>query len=188
VRFSNGEAFSADTVVAVFRYLKQSRIETQFASNEARAISDVVKVDDLTIEITTQAPDPILDRRLSLIFMVPEGAWRDLGPDSFSRQPIGTGPFQLTDWGMSKGKYFLDRYKESWRGRGPVARLEMQIVQDSTARVQALVSGRVDLAFGIGLDALDDLRARGLTVLARELRFRISTPRHRLPIRAFGLP
>ncbi len=178
VRFSNGDPFSADTVVAVFQYLKQGRVDSQFASNEARAVADVVKVDNLTIEITTQAPDPILDRRMSLIFMVPERAWREMGSEAFSRQPVGTGPFRLTDWGMSSGKYFLDRYKDSWRGRGPISHIELQIVPDATARVQALVSGRVDLALNLGLDALDDLRARGFTVLARE----------RSPVEGIALP
>ena len=178
IQFANGEPFNADTVVTTIEFLKRPESQQLFAANEVRGITAVRAVDGVTVEITTAKADAILDRRLSLIMMVPPKAWAAMGADAFAQQPIGTGPFVLEDWGQSRGRFALKRNPTSWRKSATIDRIEVAPLVDATPRMQALVSRQVDLAYNIGLDAGDDLRQQGFQMMVRE----------RSPVEAWALP
>ncbi|MGY0406598.1 ABC transporter substrate-binding protein, partial [Pseudoalteromonas sp. SYSU M81241] len=50
-------------------------------------------VDDHTIDFAADPVQPILPLLLSLVTIVPEET-----PVEFTRTPIGTGPYELTEW------------------------------------------------------------------------------------------
>ncbi|HWD43004.1 MAG TPA: ABC transporter substrate-binding protein, partial [Actinomycetota bacterium] len=70
VKFSNGEAFNADAVVASVERV----IDPKFNSEQASFFSTITgatKVDDLTVTIETKGPDPLLPSRMYWMKMVP---------------------------------------------------------------------------------------------------------------------
>ncbi len=178
VQFANGAPFTAATVEAVIKILQAPELATLYSANEARAIESVSVVDPYTVDIVTRVPDAILDRRLSHIYMVPEQRWKEMGQERFAMEPVGSGPYQLIDWGMKSGRYELKRNSTSWRKSLDVDVIRFQVLPDPTSREQALVSGQVDLSYNIGIDNLTSLKEHGFKVVARE----------RSPVEGIALP
>ncbi len=164
VVFANGEPFDAHTVVAIFDYLALPEARGMFMAAEARNIEKTQALDDFTVEFITRKPDAILPKRLTLFFVVPPKAWADMGPEEFALHPIGSGPYQLRDWGFQTGQYVLDHNPSSWRARtspDPAEALVFYVAADAVARSQSLISGQTHMVFNLGLDMLADLESLG---------------------------
>lgn len=168
VVFANGEPFNADTVVAAIEYLKTDPAQRFFISGEVAVIDSVTAVDEHTVQFTTSSPDAIFPKRLSMILMVPEKAWQDMGPDDFGLQPIGTGPFILTDWGMNSGRSRLVRNPSSWRNVKELTEIQFVVIGEQISRAQALMSDQVDVAYGLGFESLHLLEQEGFRTLVKE--------------------
>lgn len=163
VSFSNGRSFDAAVVAANIRWLISPVGRATVVGNELRGVSDVEVVDELTVLIRTKAPDPILPQRLTAVFLVEPDTWTRLGPDGFADAPVGTGPFQLQRWDVTSNTVVLTRRAGSWRASG-VDELRFRGMPERAGRVQALLSGAVDLAL-IGHDNHAELQARGFRVV-----------------------
>ena len=163
VRFSNGRAFDAAVVAANMRWLTGPTGRATVVGNELRNVSDVEIVDERTVLIRTRAPDPILPQRLTALFLVEPDTWARLGPDGFADAPVGTGPFQLHSWDLTSNTVVLTRRADSWRASA-VDELRFKGMPERSGRVQALLSGAVDLAL-IGHDNHAELAARGFQVV-----------------------
>ncbi len=160
VTFSNGEPFNAKAVVATLTWLRTPEGMRMVVSPEISGIVSAEAVDDDTVVIKTAKPDPLLPARLSGIMIVAPGAWSELGPEGFSQTPFGTGSFAVKDWGKG-ARVTLEAFQNSWR-KPKVDRLIIVNLPEDTSRVQALMSGQVDIAGNIGMDDLDMLEAAGM--------------------------
>ena len=160
VAFSNGEPFNAKAVMATLAWIRMPEGARMVIGPEIRGIVGAEAVDDYTVTISTAKPDPILPARLSGIMIVAPGAWAELGPDGFSQTPFGTGSFAVKDWGKG-ARVTLEAFTNSWR-RPKVDRLIIVNLPEDTSRVQALLSGQVDIAGNIGVDDIDTLEAAGM--------------------------
>ncbi|MCB2106323.1 MAG: ABC transporter substrate-binding protein [Rhodobacteraceae bacterium] len=165
VTFHNGAPFNADTVIATFEILKGPEGRKYYVASEGENIERIAKIDDLTIEFVTRKPDPLLPRRLNIIYMVEPGAWNERGPDGFAQAPVGTGPFAVTDWGQASGTARFSAHHGGWRAP-KVDAIEVYTVLEPVRRVQALLSGQVDIATRLGPDELLQLPPDGLTVVS----------------------
>jgi len=162
VTFSNGEPFNADAVIAAITWLKtpEANIKGAIVANEVRGISSAEAGEDGSVIIRTARPDPILPARLSSMMIPAPAAWRELGIDAFAKAPSGTGPFQVKDWGGT-AKITLNAFAESWR-KPKADRLIIVNLPDNSTRVQALLSGQIDIAGNIGVDDIDAIEAAGM--------------------------
>lgn len=162
VTFSNGEPFNAEAAVAILTWLTRGDGKAAMMASELKAVSGVRALNDLTVEITTSAPDAILPKRLSLIMMVAPKAWSDLGPDGFAQRPVGTGSYVLEDWGEDSSRSILRANTTSWRAPVHFDRLEVLFpLRDSIVRRQALESGEIDITVQVAFDDLKYLEAQG---------------------------
>ncbi len=89
IRFHNGEAFNADAVVHSIKRIMDPAFKSEQISFFS-TIKDARKVDDLTVQIVTDGPDPILPARLYWMKMVPPAHSKD---PKFAEAPVGTGPY-----------------------------------------------------------------------------------------------
>ncbi|MBL8645547.1 MAG: ABC transporter substrate-binding protein [Rhodospirillaceae bacterium] len=162
--FSNGEPLNAAAVLASIAYLQSPAAATDTIARETENIAGVRALDDLTLEFTTKTPDPMFARQLATLAVVPPVYWAKLGRDGFARAPIGTGPFVVEKW--DRARISLKSNALSWR---PAASTKAEIIAmpETSARVQALLSGRVDIASEIGPDDIDVLKAEGFNVYQR---------------------
>ena len=141
VTFHDGTPFTSSAVAAAFnRYLK----EPDFSRKAG--IASVNTPDDYTVVFHLQRPfAPFLNLVGSYQCAIPS-------PTSFDEngnlvKPIGTGAYELKK--LSKEKVEFVAYKDHWREKPSVDKLNVVYISDPATMVLALESGEVDL---IGAD------------------------------------
>jgi len=166
VTFSNGEAFTSDAVVEAVKYITSADAVSDVITGELvslAGISGARAIDDLTVEISTRMPNPLIPRYVTALRVIAPNAWRTLGPQGYAKAPVGTGPFKVEEWGPAKVTFTA--FKESWRPP-QIERLEILVLPDVSARVQGLLSGRVDIATAMVADDMDQIEMAGHRVQA----------------------
>ena len=157
VTFSNGARFTADAVVNVANYLTGPAAPRETVAREL-GLKSARRIDDLTVELVTLQPNPMLPRALSLFFMVEPGQWQRLGPEEFAKDPVGTGPFRVTR--MTPNTWELEDVPTAWRPPKMEA-VRFTAAPDVSARTQGVLANQVDLALQLGPSEADALDAGG---------------------------
>lgn len=166
VAFSNGEPFDAETVVRNFAILREPGANVRLPrSVELATVSEINAIDRYTIEIRTKVPDPLLPRRLNMIALVAPTAWDEMGPDAFSRAPVGTGPYRVRQWRTGNTSLVLEAVPGSWRKIKDVKVIDMTVVGDPTARIKALMAGQLDVVPGLAPDDMESLKEAGYKIV-----------------------
>ena len=158
VRFSNGEPFDAEAVVATVAYLQSPAAIGSSVARDFSAVKTVRAVAPHVVEITTHHPAVTLPALLAGMRIVAPRHWEELGPEGFARDPVGTGPFRVVDWGPAKIE--MVAVHDAWRAP-QIDRLEIYQVPDSATRLQAVLSGRLDLALVMQAEDGEQLEKRG---------------------------
>lgn len=161
VIFSNGVPLTSDAVVFAINYLASEDSLQESLRRELPAFERAVAVDRLTVDITTQTPDPFLIRSLTILPMVDPAQWTRLGREGFAREPIGTGPFRIESWGAANAN--MVAVPTSWRAP-KVGGLSIRAIPDKTARIQALQSNQIDFAIEFGPEDGMTIEAAGMKV------------------------
>ena len=160
VKFSNGEPFDAKAVVAGMDYLLSPEgATTSVGSQMARIQMQPAEViDDLTVKFSTATPSPVLPLSLAFLRIPPPAYLAEVGMEEFAKAPVGTGPFVVESW--RDGRVALTRSDTSWRAP-KVDRIELTQISDQAARLQALLSSSVDVAFSLSPDDEPAVEALG---------------------------
>jgi peptide/nickel transport system substrate-binding protein len=120
---------------------------TQFMGPQISA----VVVDEMTIDVSTEEPDPILPARLYFA-PLPNMVQVEERPDSLPNEPIGTGPYQFVEW--VRGDHIsLAAYPEWWGNGDPEAAFGQQSIKDvqyvwrpeSTVRAAQVTAGEAQI-------------------------------------------
>lgn len=140
VKFSDGTGFDAKDVKHSF-----DRIMSDKNSCESRryfggmTVTPTV-VDDYTIDFKADPVQPILPLLLSLVTMVPEET-----PLEFVREPVGTGPYKLTDW--TPGQQIVLTARDDYWGEKPeVTEATYVFRADPAVRAAMVQAGEADLS------------------------------------------
>jgi len=150
VTFHGGETFDADDVI--FSYERAASEESDVSSWFA-PVSEVVKVDDFTVDFMTSAPNPIFPDSIAN-FMIMDAGWaagigaerpdKDVG-NAATLQANGTGAFQIVDRqpGLTT---ILEPFAGWWDTvEHNITRAELTPIQNPATAVAALLSGDVDM-------------------------------------------
>jgi len=153
VKFHDGAAFNADDVVFS---LNRAMAKTSNYGVYTQGIDRVVKVDDLTVDIFTKAPNPVLLRQLTELRMM-DRDWSEKNKsvepkdaktkdENFAhRNANGTGPFVLKSWEQDV-KLVLAKNPNWWgKMEGNVTEVVYTPIKSEATRVAALLSGEVDM-------------------------------------------
>ena len=163
VAFSNGTPMNADAVVATLEFLTTQAGRATPVGSELTNLAGVRKVDDLTVEVKTTGPDPVLPNRLTLVSIVEPNLWRSGGAEGYAANPIGTGPYKVDSWGA--GQVALSANPNAWR-KPQLPKLRVLELPERPARLQALQSGQIDVAMGLSPDNMPAMRAANLQVVS----------------------
>ena len=145
VRFHDGSAFdAADAVFSLKRVLDPERASP--ARSAVKMIKDIKALDNETLQLTLDTPFAdlplqLMDYRLR---MLPEG----ISDVDAASKGIGTGPFKVKTFDP-QGVSVLVANLDYWEGTPGVARMELIGIPDSQVRLQALLSGQIDMERGI---------------------------------------
>jgi peptide/nickel transport system substrate-binding protein len=162
--FSNGRPVTSAAVVSALDYLKTPHGQTTSASRDLEIIASAAVIDPLTVAIRTNEPSAILPRIMTALYVVEPEHWRELGPDGFAQDPVGSGPFTVQSWTESRIRYAANPM--SWRV--PVIdTLEILKLPEATSRLNALVTGRINIATGLGPDDIPVIEQAGGTIHQR---------------------
>jgi len=96
VTFHNGEAFNAEVAAFGINYTWSPENNFQIYQYVGPDMNAKV-VDDYTIDVVTEAPDPILPSRL-YFSPIPSMKQVQEEPDTLPDNPIGTGPYKFVEW------------------------------------------------------------------------------------------
>jgi len=121
---------------------------------ELKSIKQAKALDTYTLEIITHEPDPMLPKKLSLMRIVDFDLWSREGAEIYSKQPVGTGPFSLKSWNNGGAVSFIKFFKY-WNEANEIKNLSIYPLKDPISRVQALISGQVDIALGLSPDDIN---------------------------------
>lgn len=146
-KFSTGVGVTARDVVYSLNRSKDLKGPWQWA------MEDVAKIeakDDYTLVITLKVKSAPFLSNISLFsnMILSADYFKDAQPDKFSNQPIGSGPYMLTEW--KKGEYITlkanPHYYEPGLPKTP--NVKILYIPDDDTRIIKLQSGEVD-----GIDA-----------------------------------
>ena len=137
VKFSNGQEFTADDAVYS---LNLHRGETKSgAAGPMKIVSDVKKLDKNRMQVSLSAADADFPYTLTdyHLLMIPDG-FKDWA------KPVGTGAFTLEKFDPGV-RIVLKKRPDYWKeGRGWLDGAEVTVINDGSARLNALISGQMD--------------------------------------------
>jgi peptide/nickel transport system substrate-binding protein len=149
VTFSNGEPLTAEALVESVRHMTSTRGRAETIGSTLAQVESIEALDALTVRIGLGEPDPLLPLHSS-VWRVPAPAhWRTLQLPAQARNALGSGPFVLA--GREEGRLVLKANPRAWR-KPAVETIELLTIPDATARLQAFVSGAVDIAMVLSPD------------------------------------
>lgn len=158
VVFSNGAPFNAQAVVHAVTYLAEDGPAVESVRRDMSWLESATAVDEYVVDIKTSVPVPIFDRYAANLLMTEPEAFKRLGVQGYAQTPVVTGPFVVREW--QPNRVLLDANPTSWRSP-KVEAVEIVAIPDSTARVQAILSGRIDIAIALGPDEAEQVGANG---------------------------
>ena len=163
INWSDGEEFNADDVVYTLNTLKDLKEEVRWGTDIDKAMNRAEKVDNLTVKVFLDRPDPrfmfLLTYKFDIgVYMVPEHHYSAQDWTTFKDYdpakgwPLSTGPWKVVS-GTPEQK-IIDR-RDSWWGVGVAdlgqfgklpgpKRVVYLPTPDQTVRAQALISDTVD--------------------------------------------
>lgn len=152
VKFHDGNEFTSKDVKYFFDQIpNNARYAFLFSCYDAL---NTEIVDDYTIIVPLNYPyieGVYLMHRL----YIPSSAAVEAagGPDKFSTQPVGTGPFKMSRWDIGS-EILLERFDDYWGGPNQVGAAATQfisakIIPDSASRYIELETGGIDIAYDL---------------------------------------
>jgi len=172
VKFQNGDPMTVDDVVFTFERILQDMtpefagIHKQFFSN----FSKVEAIDADTVRFTTFKPEPLFETLLntSESSIVPKKYIMGLSGDhnklessdfdAFALKPIGTGPYQITDFHPGQSLTWI-KFKGFYGPPAPYDKITVRSIPETATRMAALANNEVDLVTNVAPDQLAGISA-----------------------------
>lgn len=155
VTFHSGNPFNAEVV----KWNLETMLDPEnpgIAAGLLTAFEEVEVVDEYTIDVTLNEPNFIFLNILgaALFMIVDMEHYLEVGEDNYGQSPSGTGAFEFVSWEPGE-RVVLEAYEDYW---GPVGaevdRVVFQAIPDESARVLALLTGEIDMAFSVPADQM----------------------------------
>lgn len=159
VKFHDGTDFNAEAVVFNFERWMNGDAENfpmygsvfgGYKTDKAHNIESVSAVDGSTVEFKLNEPQPTLLKDLALTplsISSPEAI--ENSGDEYRSNPVGTGPFIFKEWQRNE-RIVLEKNEGYWLDGYPkLEQVIFRTIPDNSSRLNALLSGEVDLIAGL---------------------------------------
>jgi len=182
VKYHDGADFTAEDVAFS---IARAQMPSSDYKEQVKSIVSVKIIDDHTVKLMTDGPNPILPNQLTSLYIMDKG-WSETNnvaaPQDFKakeetfavRNTNGTGPFKLVSRAPDE-LTVLARNADWWGDKefpGNVDRIEYRPIGNAATRVAALLSGEVDFLLDPPLQDIKRIEAaEGLGV--------VTTPQNR---------
>ncbi|MGP5384294.1 ABC transporter substrate-binding protein [Brachybacterium tyrofermentans] len=158
--FHDGSPVTTDDVVFSFERVldpENASLYSQFIP----FIESVTAKDDTTVTFTLTAPTGVFAERLSTVKIVPKAAV-EADPKEFDANPVGTGPWTMTDNGATSKVVQFERF-DDYTGPMPAQGKTMgwEIIPDAATRTNAMQSKTVQVIDSVPYLSIDQLKGSG---------------------------
>ncbi|MFT3854624.1 MAG: ABC transporter substrate-binding protein [Ilumatobacteraceae bacterium] len=155
VKFQDGTPMDAESV-----RFSLERYRTDAKQPQLQSVDSIEVTGPDTVALHLSKPDiTVLGRLADRAGMVTSPTAVQKDAEAFGRAPVGAGPFKLVEW-RTGDRIELERFADYWDPSSiHVDKLELRVITDRKAAVNALMSGDID--FADGLDPADYDRLQG---------------------------
>ncbi len=140
VKFSDGTGFDAKDVKHSFDRIMSDKNTCESRRYFGGMTVTPTVVDDYTIDFKADPVQPILPLLLTLVTIVPEET-----PLEFVREPVGTGPYKLTNWTPGQ-QIVLSSRDDYWGAKPEVTEATYLFRADPAVRAAMVQAGEADLS------------------------------------------
>jgi peptide/nickel transport system substrate-binding protein len=131
-------------------------------------IANVDKIDDLTIAITTKAPNALFPYEMAMYYMISNCAVEKANNnyDEYYKHPSGTGPYKF-DKVVPHERLELVKNDKYWNPKRIPKhdRLVLLPMPEASTRAAALLSGQVDFVEAPSPDTIPKLKGAGMKII-----------------------
>ncbi len=173
VKWEDGSPLTANDVVFSFKRIGSKSSQQ---ADVVGAIKEIRKIDDLTVEIETKGPDPILLSELTSMSIMNE-AWCvknnaaepaivGTNENYALRNAMGTGPFRMTVREPDR-RTVMEKNPGWWdKPEHNLERFEFTVIGSDPTRVAALLSGEMDMIYSVPTQDMDRIsKTEGLKLI-----------------------
>lgn len=139
IRFHNGHPFTADDVVFT---IQRGLLQTSYGTRPYLiSVKSANKIDDWTVDIVTDRPNPVLLNKLTFLMILPSGQPLENTID----KPIGTGPYRFVAK-IGTHKVSVEANDSYWRGKPAIKNVDFVTFDDpDNEGVEALLQGKIHI-------------------------------------------
>lgn len=115
-----------------------------------RKVTDIETPSPTRAIMRFDSPAPTAPAWLAFLgsYIVPKAYMERVGLEAFNARPVGTGPFKLAEYQLN-ARIVLERNDQYWGPRPALRRVTIEVIKDTSARVAAVQSGKVDLTVAV---------------------------------------
>lgn len=155
VKFHNGEAFDADSVVYTMNFVADSANKVTTQQN-VNWIEKAEKLDKYKVRVTTKKVFPAAIEYLAgPVVMHPAKYYAEVGPRGMNEKPIGTGPYKVTSYTPGKSitlEKNADYFKDSPKGQPKIGKIDIRFIPDRQTQMAEMLSGGADFIMHVPKD------------------------------------
>lgn len=145
VKFQDGEALNAEAVKYSIERMTGGKVTCSNIAKFGSAKLTVTAVDDLTVEIKSDTPQPILPTLLSVVMVVSPKT----PADKAVNDPVGTGPFKLASF--TPQTVTLEAFDGYWGEKPAFTKASYVWRPESSIRAAMVETGEADLTPSIAI-------------------------------------
>ena len=161
VTFHNGNTFNADSVVHSIGKAIDPDFSPWFRYASGGVIGPAEKVDEYTVDITTEIVAPLMPNILTTIDMVDAAVSDELQ----NTNPVGTGPYSFVEF-LPRSSLTVTQYDAYWGGTPNYASITFRIIPEQSTRVAALLNGEVSAINAISVEDIQAIQEASDTKIA----------------------
>ncbi|MCL2125493.1 MAG: ABC transporter substrate-binding protein [Oscillospiraceae bacterium] len=174
IKFSNGNAMTAEDVMFSMELCSEN---PQFALNVKVIDFEKTKVtSDYTIDVWYTEFNASQEPGFPSLLIMDKESYDEL---SLSMNPIGTGPYVVTDY-VVNSHLTLKARDDYWGGEVPIKNIQFKVINEDAQVINALEVGEIDMA-SIPVAEVDYVKSLGYSVTAAPGGFNMVTMFSMLP-------
>jgi peptide/nickel transport system substrate-binding protein len=160
VKWSNGDDFTSADVKFSFERFASDAAMSAWSPMHRQTIDQIETPDDLTVKVVAKAPPYVFYEDAVAGSAIHNKKYFDkVGLETFSKQPLGTGPWVLTSF-TSAAKAEFEPNKNYWGSKPAWDKLVFLHAPEESTRIAMLKRGEADIV-GVSFDNALKLRSDG---------------------------
>jgi ABC-type transport system substrate-binding protein len=159
VKFQNGEPVNAQAVkFSIDRVLDPA--QKSYLRDRFKGITSVQVVDDLTVRLKTEKPNPVLLERLTNLAIVPPAYVKEKGDVFIAKNPVGSGPYRFVEW--ARGQRLVVEASPTYWGQQPAVKtLVFRPIPEVATAIAEMMAGSVDFIRLVPPDQIPAIEGSG---------------------------